>query len=159
MKYLKYFEEVSAYEAYKNGSDYVLPNVSYVEENDIIFYESESEKPIPQIQFPITIISNLNNEINEDNIENVKALYQYLDYKLSNAGITDNSEDLYMDDNEQIFCTVNEFDLTEKAHSYRYCFSDTWESNVIEEDNSILIIFPWGSAIILPSGKAGVHFT
>ena len=32
MKYLKYFEEASAYEAYKNGSDYVLPNISFVEE-------------------------------------------------------------------------------------------------------------------------------
>jgi hypothetical protein len=30
MKYLKYFEEASAYEAYKNGSDFILPNVSYV---------------------------------------------------------------------------------------------------------------------------------
>lgn len=34
MKYLKYFEEVSAYEAYKSGSDYVTPNVSYVVENN-----------------------------------------------------------------------------------------------------------------------------
>lgn len=33
MKYLKYFEEAAAYEAYKNGSDYVLPNVSFIEEN------------------------------------------------------------------------------------------------------------------------------
>jgi hypothetical protein len=31
MKYLKYFEEASAYEAYKNGSNFILPNVSYVE--------------------------------------------------------------------------------------------------------------------------------
>lgn len=38
MKYLKYFEEASAYEAYKNGSDYVLPNVSYVENSDIVMY-------------------------------------------------------------------------------------------------------------------------
>ena len=30
MKYLKYFEEASAYEAYKNGSAYVLPYVSYI---------------------------------------------------------------------------------------------------------------------------------
>ena len=30
MKYLKYFKEASAYEAYKSGSDYVLPNVSYI---------------------------------------------------------------------------------------------------------------------------------
>ena len=39
MKYLKYFEEASAYEAYKNGSDYVLPNVSYVEDTKEVRYE------------------------------------------------------------------------------------------------------------------------
>ena len=38
MKYLKYFEEASAYEAYKSGSDYVLPNVSYVVEGDKVEY-------------------------------------------------------------------------------------------------------------------------
>lgn len=39
MKYLKYFEQASAYEAYKNGSDYVLPNVSYIVENKGVLYE------------------------------------------------------------------------------------------------------------------------
>ena len=38
MKYLKYFETEAAYIAYKNGSDYILPNVSYVEENNIVSY-------------------------------------------------------------------------------------------------------------------------
>ena len=33
MKYLKYFETEAAYEAYKNGSEFVLPNVSFVVEN------------------------------------------------------------------------------------------------------------------------------
>lgn len=32
MKYLKYFEEASEYEAYKNSEDYVLPNVSFIKE-------------------------------------------------------------------------------------------------------------------------------
>jgi hypothetical protein len=45
MKHLKYFEQASAYEAYKNGSDYVLPNVSYVEENKVVFYMPKSEEP------------------------------------------------------------------------------------------------------------------
>lgn len=43
MKYLKLFETEAGYASYKNGSDYVLPNVSYVEENDTVFYESEEE--------------------------------------------------------------------------------------------------------------------
>ena len=38
MKYLKYFELTSAYEAYKNGGNYILPNVSYiVETEDVAF--------------------------------------------------------------------------------------------------------------------------
>ena len=36
MKYLKYFEQASAYEAYKNGSDFITPNVSYIEESNSI---------------------------------------------------------------------------------------------------------------------------
>ena len=40
MKYLKYFEQASAYEAYKNGSDFVTPNVSYVVETEDVYYES-----------------------------------------------------------------------------------------------------------------------
>ena len=39
MKYLKYFEEASAYEAYKNGSDYVLPNVSFIEDVKDVSFE------------------------------------------------------------------------------------------------------------------------
>jgi hypothetical protein len=38
MKYLKYFEEASAYEAYKNGSDFITPNVSYVEDIKVVYY-------------------------------------------------------------------------------------------------------------------------
>jgi hypothetical protein len=45
MKYLKYFEQASAYEAYKNGSDFITPNVSYVKETKDISYEPKIEKP------------------------------------------------------------------------------------------------------------------
>ena len=40
MKYLKYFEQASAYESYKNGSDYILPNVSYAKDNNVVYYNS-----------------------------------------------------------------------------------------------------------------------
>ena len=39
MKYLKYFEQASDYEAYKNGSDYVLPNVSFIEDVKDVSYD------------------------------------------------------------------------------------------------------------------------
>lgn len=45
MKYLKYFEQASAYEAYKNGSDYVLPNISYVEEAKDVSYKPKAPEP------------------------------------------------------------------------------------------------------------------
>ena len=38
MKYLKKFEVASEYDAYKNGSDYVLPNVSYIVADDKVIY-------------------------------------------------------------------------------------------------------------------------
>jgi hypothetical protein len=49
MKYLKYFKEASAYEAYKNGSDYVLPNVSYIKETKSVSYEPYVELPFKMI--------------------------------------------------------------------------------------------------------------
>ncbi len=43
MKHLKLFNDAASYEVWKNGEDYVTPNISYVEENDTIFYEAEEE--------------------------------------------------------------------------------------------------------------------
>lgn len=43
MKHLKLFNDAASYEVWKNGEDYVAPNVSYVEENGTIFYEAEEE--------------------------------------------------------------------------------------------------------------------
>jgi hypothetical protein len=42
MKYLKYFEQASAYEAYKTSSDYVTPNVSYIEDTKGVKYNPAS---------------------------------------------------------------------------------------------------------------------
>lgn len=39
MKHLKLFNDTVSYEAYKNGSDYVLPNVSYIEETKGVSYD------------------------------------------------------------------------------------------------------------------------
>jgi hypothetical protein len=38
MKYLKCFDQASAYEAYKNGSSFVLPNISYIEDTEEVWY-------------------------------------------------------------------------------------------------------------------------
>jgi hypothetical protein len=40
MKYLKYFQQASGYEAYKNGDNYITPNVSYVVANNEVYYHA-----------------------------------------------------------------------------------------------------------------------
>lgn len=49
MKYLKYFKQVSTYEAFKNGSDYVLPNVSYVEDTTDVKFNPYKEPVVAPI--------------------------------------------------------------------------------------------------------------
>jgi hypothetical protein len=46
MKYLKYFEEASAYASYKNGSDFILPNVSYVEDIKVVYYNPREKRVV-----------------------------------------------------------------------------------------------------------------
>lgn len=36
MKHLKLFNDVASYDAFKNGEDYILPNVSYIEETESV---------------------------------------------------------------------------------------------------------------------------
>lgn len=43
MKHLKLFNDAASYEVWKNGEDYITPSVSYLEENDTIFYEGGGE--------------------------------------------------------------------------------------------------------------------
>ena len=38
MKYLKKFEVASEYDAFKNGKDYVLPNVSWIAASNTVMY-------------------------------------------------------------------------------------------------------------------------
>ena len=38
MKYLKLFNDTASYEAWKNSEGYVLPNVSYTEDTNKVFY-------------------------------------------------------------------------------------------------------------------------
>lgn len=59
IKYLKYFEQTSAYEAYKNGSDYVTPNVSYVVENNIVNYDPESNASSSYVMVDLGLPSGL----------------------------------------------------------------------------------------------------
>lgn len=54
MKYLKYFQENSEYTWYKNGSDYVLPNVSYVVSTNGIYYEAPAGIPNNEIWYTST---------------------------------------------------------------------------------------------------------
>ena len=53
MKYLKYFQEDSEYTEYKNSSDYVLPNVSYVVDGGVYYTAYVLEKLIMQVAISI----------------------------------------------------------------------------------------------------------
>jgi hypothetical protein len=52
MKHLKLFNDTASYEAYKNSEDYVLPNVSYVEETKGVSYEPYVA-PVILIEFTV----------------------------------------------------------------------------------------------------------
>lgn len=49
MKYLKYFTNESDYQTFKDSEDYVLPNVSYVENSDIVMYNPYVEPASPNL--------------------------------------------------------------------------------------------------------------
>ena len=44
MKHLKKFNEISEYDTFKNSSDYILPNVSYIVEDNSVCFENETKK-------------------------------------------------------------------------------------------------------------------
>lgn len=46
MKYLKSFIDTSAYEMYKNGDKFILPNVSWVKNSMIVYYNPTSNEPV-----------------------------------------------------------------------------------------------------------------
>lgn len=49
MKYLKYFTNASDYQAFKESEDYILPNVSYVENSDVVMYGPYVEPASPNV--------------------------------------------------------------------------------------------------------------
>ena len=44
MKYLKKFNAISEYDTFKNSYDYILPNVSYIVEENSVHFENETKK-------------------------------------------------------------------------------------------------------------------
>lgn len=73
MKYLKLFENTTSYEAYKASEDYVLPNVSYVENSDVVMYNPNTAQ---QLIFDASIY------------EDRKALYDLLSNNIDKASYT-----------------------------------------------------------------------
>ena len=56
MKYLKRFNKVSDYEAFKGGGDFITPNISYVDETEGLVFEPEQKRIFPII-LTTTIVS------------------------------------------------------------------------------------------------------
>ena len=68
MKYLKYFKTDADYQNYFNSDDFVTPNVSYVEDTNIVYY-----KPIKSIIYATYSATN-DNKLAIANTSNVKSL-------------------------------------------------------------------------------------
>ena len=49
MKYLKYFTNASDYQTFKESEEYILPNVSYVENSDVVMYDPYVEPASPNV--------------------------------------------------------------------------------------------------------------
>lgn len=58
MKYLKLFQVESEYNSYKNGSDYILPNVSYIKETEGVSFEPY----IPSVEVGDICLANANGD-------------------------------------------------------------------------------------------------
>ncbi len=113
MKYLKYFEESSAYETYKNGSDYVLPNVSYIKTGEVL-YNSFNKNIIctyiiddTTVNTPVKIIHNAN----------------VLDYDNNNYNIIIDGAKTTWDENDPSF--DENLSWTDGGADYMYTFSST----------------------------------
>ena len=155
MKHLKLFNQASEYEAYMEGENVVLPNVSYVKDGKI-FYNPLNASAMPDYNFPVTFINETNDTLTEDYTESAKSLYQYL---ISTMGSRQKNYDMYvLNENEEISFGMSEWDLNERAYQYQPWEYNEWEGNVINED-AINIHVYGGNALITASGKVGVHFT
>ena len=59
MKYLKYFETEAEYTAYKDGDDFVIPNVSYTADNNVIYYNPGSNSSSEYVMVDLGLPSGL----------------------------------------------------------------------------------------------------
>lgn len=57
MKYLKYFQQNSEYQTYKESADFITPNVSYIKETEGVSFE-----PIPSVEVGDICLANANGD-------------------------------------------------------------------------------------------------
>lgn len=74
MKYLKQFKQTSEYEVFKESEDYVLPNVSYIEEGNKVEYNPFVESVEP-------LLLKLNNNYPEINSLIDELYHTYFEYE------------------------------------------------------------------------------
>lgn len=86
MKYLKRFSENSQYETFKNGSDFITPNVSFVIEDNLVHYNAA-----PPYDFEIIINSNM---LTDASFEDV-----WQEYVTENPNPSEIADSIYMNYN------------------------------------------------------------
>ena len=149
-KYLKLFEQHSQYEAYINGQDAVLPNVSYCIDNDEVHYNNAGTY--------IEIVYKGNNAASATNII-TKEINAFGDtYTLDESSITK----MTLDEQE---ITFSEFTVVNAAQSYgatcnlyTYTFNDENEHSlkIWTTSSEMLRLSPWNSG---PSPNPQYYFT
>ena len=70
MKHLKKFNEISEYDTFKNSSDYILPNVSYIVEDNSVCFENETKKEQYNRVFDVDLL--ILDDLGTENLSNTK---------------------------------------------------------------------------------------
>ena len=101
MKYLKKFTNISDYEIFKGGGSYILPNVSYIENDDVVMF-NPSLNLNPDTWYATYYVNDLTNEScsishRMNLIENLKV----------------NGENINLEQNKNISISRNDFNIIE----------------------------------------------
>ena len=108
MKYIRRFKTSSDYEVFKNGSDWITPNIVYINENSNLYlqpYVNDGEESGggSNLTFPITLVEGDNGEIGI-------SVYQYI--------LTKGTDTVHLSDKEIIYITHH--NKTEIASDWYY---------------------------------------
>jgi hypothetical protein len=145
MKYLKYLQTANDFESFKNSEDYVLPNVSYVEETKGVSYEPyTSPEPIVLIDgnYYLDLLNKLQ-QIAEKYVSKYNITNGSIDWYKDNPMIisftNENDDRIYIDierSESEIFNCITFTNYPTYTIAVHTRFSDTYEYGVNLQDTN-----------------------